>query len=162
MQSMILITRTQVQGTLTRVGSITAPALVSMERRWVSSSTTQQRAVMTSAAVWRQRRKGETMIRWTGKPTFLSLFPVVQARILPVSVSGGSHGRSACDSHRGSAASILSPCLIMTTFCVHPCLSLQTPLACPPPVWSDSAISLSLSLSLSLSAMYKKSHYAEH
>lgn len=81
-----------------------------------SSPTTAHRARTTSAAVWRQRRKGETMTLWMGKPTDRSFFPIVDARVFPMVTNGGSQGRVALDIHRGCSLSIRSPWRITNTF----------------------------------------------
>lgn len=85
-----------------------------------------QRAETTSRAVWRHRRKGETITRWMGKPIARRRLPVVQARMRPSSVSGGSQGRSAWVSHIGTATSIRSPWRMTTKFCTAVEASIAT------------------------------------
>lgn len=85
--------------------------------RALGSSSTAQRAVTTSEAVWTQRRNGDTKTRWIGNPRPWRIFqPVFWDRTRPSWHSGGSQGRFAVDTHKGSKLSIRSPCLITTTF----------------------------------------------
>lgn len=80
-------------------------------------SSTTERATTSSAAVWTQRRKGDTKIRWIGNSRLCRILrPVWKVRIRPAWARGGSHGRVAVDAHKGSKLSMRSPCLITMTF----------------------------------------------
>ena len=106
--------------TLTLEASRSAGA-TSREVTAEGSSATAQSPATASAAVWTQRRNGETKTRWIGKPRWWARRrrPVQNARLRPVSKSGGSHGRAAPASQSGSKLSSRSPCLITTTFWVR-------------------------------------------
>ena len=99
--------------TLTFAGSMGTESPVTAS----GASSTAERAVTTSEAVWTQRRKGDTKTRWIGYPRLCrNLRPVWNARTRPAWARGGSHGRAAVDFHRGSKLSKRWPCLITMTF----------------------------------------------
>ncbi len=102
--------------TLTLEGSMTASWLLSAW--WLeSSSSTKHRAVTTCAAVCTQRKNGDTTTRVIPHPSVRNLLPTSHACCLPLSVRGGSQGRSVLGTQEGSASSSLSPCRITNRCC---------------------------------------------
>jgi len=99
--------------TFTFEGSMRILSLMSLPR----TSLTAERPITSSAAVWMQRRNGETMSRCIGSPRLCRILcPIWNARTWPGWVNGGSHGRAAVDVHEGTKLSIRSPCLITMIF----------------------------------------------
>ncbi len=105
--------------TLTLEGSMTASWLLSEAAAWwlESSSSTKHRAVTTCAAVCTQRKNGDTTTRVIPHPSVRNLLPTSHACCLPLSVRGGSQGRSVLGTQEGSASSSLSPCRITNRCC---------------------------------------------